>query len=87
MKTQAPPKLNVKVNYAGHEAGFRTDATEQVLALRTRAMDRFKIHADRDSLALLKIDNTQLDDHQTVGAYGLAKNETLVLRQRDVGGG
>ena len=33
------------------------------------------------------MDNTQLEDDQTVGAYHLTKGETLVLRQRDVGGG
>ena len=50
MKTQAPPKLNVKINYAGREVAFRADPDEQVIVLRTRAMDRFKIHADRDAL-------------------------------------
>jgi hypothetical protein len=87
MKTEAPPKLNVKINYAGRQLGFTADPNEQVIALRTRAMDRFKIHADRDALALFTMDNTQLEDDHAVGAYPLTKGETLVLRQRDVGGG
>ncbi len=87
MQTQAPSKLTVIVNYGGRELEFSANAHEQVLALRNRAMSKFDIHVDRDSLALFRLDNTMLDDHTPVGAYNLTERETLVLRQRRTGGG
>lgn len=87
MTTAAPAKLTLVVNYGGRLLPIEATSHEQVLALRNKAMNEFGIHADRDSLALFRLDNTMLDDHAQVAAYGLAEQEQLVLRQRQTGGG
>jgi hypothetical protein len=84
--TQPHAKVNIKINYAGREHPFHPDDAETVLAVRTSAMDFFKIVADRDRLRLYRTDNTELDDQTTIGSYNLAKHEVLILRQPQGGG-
>ncbi len=79
-------KANIRVNYAGREHPFHPDADEPVLAVRTDAMDFFKIVADRDRLRLYRMDNTELNDQTAIGTYNLAKHEVLILRQPQGGG-
>jgi hypothetical protein len=79
-------KLDIKVNYGGREHPFHPEEDETVLAVRTEAMDFFKIVADRDRLRLYRTDNTELNDEATIGSYNLAKHEVLILRQPQGGG-
>lgn len=87
MSTAAPTKLTLVVNYGGRLLPVKANSHQKVLVVRNKAMDEFGIHADRDSLALFRLDNTMLDDNARVEAYGLAEREQLVLRQRQTGGG
>lgn len=87
-ETTAPveKKLDIKINYGGREHPFRPEPQETVLALRTEAMDFFKIVADRNQLRLYRTDNTELSDAATIGSYELPKHEVLILRQAQGGG-
>ncbi len=79
-------KLNVKINYGGREHPFHPEARDLVGTVREQAMDFFEIVADRERLRLYRADNTELADGAEIGAYGLEKYETLILRQPQGGG-
>ena len=79
-------KVQIKINYAGREHPFHPRESDTVLRTREQAMDFFKIVADRDRLRLYKVDNTELPDGVTIGAFNLTKHELLILRQVPGGG-
>lgn len=84
--TDAQTQVEIRINYAGREHPFHASDGELVLAVRTDAMDFFNIVADRERLRLYRMDNTELNDQATIGAYNLAKHEVLILRQPQGGG-
>jgi hypothetical protein len=79
-------KLDITINYVGREHPFHPEPTEPVLVLRVKAMDFFKIVADRERLRLYRLDNTELNDQASIGSYHLAEHEVLILRQPQGGG-
>ncbi|HKB50734.1 MAG TPA: hypothetical protein VKC63_04835 [Solirubrobacterales bacterium] len=79
-------KLKVRVNYGGREHPFHPEPEELAGALREEAMDFFGIVADREQLRLYRSDNSELADGTALGAYDLAKDEVLILRQPQGGG-
>lgn len=79
-------KADIRVNYEGRVHPFHPEEDRTVLAVRTEAMDFFRIVADRERLRLYRLDNTELDDAATIGSYNLEKREQLILRQVPAGG-
>ena len=87
MSAEATTKLKVRIDFDGRQHPFHPDSDAPAGELNTDAIGFIRFVGDPNTLGLFRADNTMLEDGTPLASYGLTKDEVLVMRQRNVGGG
>ena len=83
----AVKKDSVTVTYNGEDKVIGYTPDEKVRAVLDRALDEFRVTANRHLMGLFTEGNAELPDNATMSAAGVRPGELLVLRQSVVRGG